>query len=121
MKNSIKELVLNGYTVNHDYKKDVQSWAGEAVIRLTYFSGIKKIHVITTDSAPKEYPLDKIDDAIEHYLSLVETEDNLMYKFQEAHLNLIKNEDISFFDIDDHNVEIERERLKIISMQKKDG
>ena len=80
----IKRLLLEGCRISHPYKEELNIWVGEATLSIHpgYFDKPRIIFNSPFDCG--EWPLDKIDEAIEKFESIVFNPHNLQYKMCET-------------------------------------
>jgi hypothetical protein len=81
---NMKELLLNGYAISHNYKTHPEQWLDDISIRI--FTGGCGLNpkVSINGQENKDFELDEIDEAIKYFESLIESPDNLWYKMPEA-------------------------------------
>lgn len=106
MVQDIKTIILSGGIIKFPYKLSKLDWVDEAYIHIyIYFKTIKVIVYIPNKNfisgGLKEYPIDKLDEAINDFFNFVLKKENLAYKMKEAEIELLK-EDI-FGDLDDED------------------
>ena len=115
-----KEILLAGGVIKFSYKEKPKEWLGEAYMHVFIFYSKPKVisNVPTIKLAPggrKEYPIEKIDEAIEEFQSLVFSKKNLAYKLLEAQMKLA--EEGIYVDLD--NVEDYKKVRKVqLKLQK---
>lgn len=120
MKNSIKEILLNGGSVEFAFKENPKEWVGTAKMHI--FSGGFGMTPKIIVSVPcmkvggrKEFELSDIDNAIDLFVETVLTPDNLWYKNSEAMINCcLKGYDLDLESKADFQI-LETERLRLIA------
>lgn len=111
-----KSIIINGGVIKIPYKTKKEEWIDEAYIHLFVYYGKSKIIVFIPDAnfipgGTKEYPVEKIDEAIKDFFDFVYRKENLVFKMKEAELELLKNGIIGDLDDDDY--------LKLVMKKKK--
>jgi hypothetical protein len=107
---NIKELLLEGCTIKMPYKIDTEDWVGEVGIGIFAGGYGIKPKIIAGD---KKFEMEELDAAIEYFEKLVFCPKNLMYKMNQAIIN-VDDVDIDL-DIDEDLQRVLAERQKIIN------
>lgn len=89
----IKQLLLDGITLTIPYKRALKEWVGE--VKIYVFAGYwKKPSVIIDGSVERmEWPLEQIDEAINHFKGVAFSPSNIMYKMQAAIIEVVESGD----------------------------
>jgi hypothetical protein len=116
-----KSIILNGGVIKIPYKTETKEWIDEAYIHLFVFYDKSKIIVFIPDvnfipGGTKEYPVEKIDEAIKDYFDFVYRKENLAFKIKEAELELLKNGIFGDLDDDDYLELVIQKRQEILNL-----
>lgn len=95
----IKQLLLEGAIVTMPYKRALKEWVGE--VKIYGFGGYWKKPSIIIDGGVErtEWPFEQIDDAVNHFKTIVFNPSNIMYKMQAAIIEVVESgEDVDLED-----------------------
>jgi len=115
-----KSIILNSGVIKIPYKTKTKEWMGEAYIHLFVYYGKSKIIVFIPDAnfipgGTKEYPVEKIGEAIKDFFDFVYRKENLVFKMKEAELELLQNGIVG--DLDDDYLElVMQKRQEILNL-----
>jgi hypothetical protein len=117
---NIKELLLEGCSINMPYKTKKEEWVGNVMIHILEGGfGMKPKVIITGNIGHHDFDVEMLDLAIEFFKTKVLCPENLWYKHNEAMRVISKaNPDIDLEEEEDFEM-YERVRLELVSKAKK--